>query len=221
MDGELTEAAVLTTTDVEALRARGRVRHLRPGETFCCEGELPGAVGYLLRGHVKLTRRTPSGNEAMIAVRGPSSLVGEVAAIDTLPREVTITALDEVESIVVEVSEFRRYIGARPRVALRLLEILAGRIRETERSRASADGRPALDRVAARLVEAVDSGTVDDAVRIPLDQRELASWVGASRESTNRALAILRRQRLITTGRGSITICDLDGLRRVVTATVD
>lgn len=215
---------MLSTADVDALRTRGHVRTLAAGDVFCCEGELPGEVGYLLRGHVKLTHHAADGTEHVVALRGPSSLVGEIAAIDTLPREITVTALDEVESIVVDVGEFRRFVAERPRVALRLLGVLATRIRESERSQASADGQPAFERIAARLIAAADDGTTaapDRTVRIPLDQRELASWAGVSRESANRALAVLRRRQLITTGRGYVTIRDLDGLRRVVSATYD
>ena len=50
-------------------------------------------------------------------------------------------------------------------------------------------------------------------LRTGLTQDELASMVGASRESVARALATLRSLGLLSTGRGRIEVRDLPGLR--------
>ena len=72
-------------------------------------------------------------------------------------------------------------------------------------------------RVAGRLVELADrfGEAVPDGVRIsvPLSQDELAGWVGASREAVAKALRVLRDRGLVTTGRRTMTVLDLDGLR--------
>jgi len=51
-------------------------------------------------------------------------------------------------------------------------------------------------------------------VELPLSQEELASWCGASRESTVKALRTLREVGALTTGRRQVTLHDVDGLRR-------
>jgi CRP/FNR family transcriptional regulator, cyclic AMP receptor protein len=51
-------------------------------------------------------------------------------------------------------------------------------------------------------------------VELPLSQEELASWCGASRESTVKALRTLREVGAVTTGRRQVTLHDVDGLRR-------
>ncbi len=72
-------------------------------------------------------------------------------------------------------------------------------------------------RVAQRLVElARDYGSpVDGGIRIglPMSQRDLAGWVGASREAANKALAQLERAGLLTVADRHIVVRDLEGLR--------
>ncbi len=47
-----------------------------------------------------------------------------------------------------------------------------------------------------------------------LTQKELADWVGATREGTARVLTTFRISGLVHTGRGRIEVLDLDGLGR-------
>jgi CRP-like cAMP-binding protein len=49
-------------------------------------------------------------------------------------------------------------------------------------------------------------------VEVRLSQHELAGMIGASRESVARALVVLRDADLVTTGRRSVTVVDLEGL---------
>ena len=50
-------------------------------------------------------------------------------------------------------------------------------------------------------------------VELPLSQEELASWCGASRESTVKALRTLRDIGAISTGRRTATLHDTEALR--------
>jgi CRP-like cAMP-binding protein len=59
--------------------------------------------------------------------------------------------------------------------------------------------------------ESTDDGI---AVELPLSQEQLASWCGASREATVKALASLRALGCVTTGRRSLHIRDVEALRR-------
>jgi CRP-like cAMP-binding protein len=52
--------------------------------------------------------------------------------------------------------------------------------------------------------------------QLALTQNDLAGWIGATRESTARALARFRRAGLVETGRGYITVLDVVGLNQLV-----
>jgi CRP/FNR family cyclic AMP-dependent transcriptional regulator len=75
-----------------------------------------------------------------------------------------------------------------------------------------------IGRVAARLVELAEryGRPSEHGVRIdlPITQEELASWVGSSREGVNKALHTLRGLHWVETERRSITVLDVEALRR-------
>src|SRR5439155_20462513 len=101
-----------------------------------------------------------------------------------------------------------------PRAALELVRMLVGRLRESDRRRVEFGAYDITRRLAALLVdlamEAEAHGT-DPVVR--LSQHEIAGLIGASRESVARALVSLRARGLVETGRRTITVVDLEGLR--------
>ncbi len=65
--------------------------------------------------------------------------------------------------------------------------------------------------LAERFGEPEPNGT---RITVALSQDELAGWVGASREAVAKALRTLREHGQLTTGRRTMTVLDLDGLRR-------
>jgi len=65
-----------------------------------------------------------------IARLGPGDLFGEMAILDPGPRSATVRTVTEVLAIRVQRDEFIKVATADPRVALRILEVLARRLRE-------------------------------------------------------------------------------------------
>ena len=53
-------------------------------------------------------------------------------------------------------------------------------------------------------------------IELDLSQTDIAEWIGATRESTARALAHFRAAGVIRTGRGRIVVDDVPGLARLV-----
>jgi CRP-like cAMP-binding protein len=59
------------------------------------------------------------------------------------------------------------------------------------------------------------SGDAND-YELPMTQTELAGWVGATRESTARALAAFRRAGFVSTSRGRIVVHEVEALSAAV-----
>ncbi len=58
-------------------------------------------------------------------------------------------------------------------------------------------------------------------LNFPLTQEELASMISSSRDSAVRALTTLRARGLIATGRRTILVTDLAGLRRYASGSLN
>ncbi|QKW34185.1 Crp/Fnr family transcriptional regulator [Actinomadura sp. NAK00032] len=222
--------ADLTAAERADLEARSRVRDFERGDTLFSEGEQPGWVAVLLRGRVKAFSYREQGGEALLAVRGPGALLGEVAAIDGLPRSASVAALEPVQALAIGADEFMAFLQAHGRVSILIMRMLCQRWRDADRKRVEFGMFDATGRVAQRLVELAERFGVPyvprggpgepaaggESVRITLNlsQEELAGWVGASREAVSKALRTLRRHGWIETGRRRLIVHDLQALRR-------
>ncbi|MGW4791674.1 Crp/Fnr family transcriptional regulator [Nonomuraea sp. NPDC004297] len=217
MDAEPGEfLTLLTAEEIEHLRAAGRLRRWDRGTTIMTEGDTSDWVLVLLQGRVKCSSHTSGGTEVVLAVRGPGALIGELSAIDGSPRSTTVTALEPISGVVVR--DFIAFLETHGRIAVLLMRLISGKLRDSDRKRIEYGAFDTTGRVATRLLELADryGEQTDSGVRValPLSQDELAGWTGSSREAVSKALRTLRDRGLIETGRRRVVIHDLDGLRR-------
>ncbi len=208
----------LTAEQSAELRDRSGYRSYGRGAALFHERQLPDRVVVLLTGRVKLTCTTADGREVVLAVRGPGDLLGELSAIDRAPRSATAIALEPVEALSVAADDFVALIERHPQLALRLLRMQTRRLRDADRKRLEFAAQDSVGRMAARLVELCErfGEPTGGALRIdlPLSQEDLAGWTGCSLQAASRALQQLRELGWIETRRRSITVLDLDALRR-------
>ncbi len=91
----------------------------------------------VLDGQVRATSAGLPGEEVVISVIGPGSLIGEMGVIDGGPRSATCTALTDVKLGVLSREAFMGLIKTHPasasRLALALSKGLADRLRESNR----------------------------------------------------------------------------------------
>jgi CRP-like cAMP-binding protein len=207
----------MTELLVSALRSGGRPVRFRGGQALFIEGDLADRVFVIERGWVMISSVASSGREIVLGLRGPGDVIGDMSALDGAPRSATALALGEVEATVTPGSAFTRALTDAA-AAMELLRVLAARLRDADRKRLEFAALDTLGRVAWRLQELSDrfGKEAPDGIEVelPLSQEQLASWCGASREATTKALATLRTVGCITTGRRSVLIRDPETLLR-------
>jgi CRP/FNR family transcriptional regulator, cyclic AMP receptor protein len=207
------------TPDVlgDALRRAGHRRQFAAGQALFVEGDSAERVFLLEAGWVLLSCAAPEGREVVLGLRGPGDVIGDMSILDGEPRSATALALDPLEAVVAPASAFTAAL-ADPAVAQSMIRVLASRLRDADRKRVEFSALDTLGRVAWRLLELserfgseTEEGIV---VELPLSQEQLASWCGASREPTVKALASLRSLGTITTGRRRVVIRSSEALSR-------
>lgn len=218
--GETVGVSATTPSDERlagALRREGRRVRFRRGQALFIEGDLADRVFVIERGWVMITSIAPGGREIVLGLRGPGDVIGDLSALDGAPRSATALAAGEVEATVAPGSVLIRALSDAA-AAMELLRVLAGRLRDADRKRLEFAALDTLGRVAWRLHELSERFGEESAdgiqVELPLSQEQLASWCGASREATVKALAALRALGCISTGRRSLLIRDPEALRR-------
>jgi CRP/FNR family transcriptional regulator, cyclic AMP receptor protein len=219
----LSQVQLFAGLDHEALRELAtsmRHRAFRPGEIIVHRDD-PGQVLYIIReGKVKIYITSPDGQEVSLAVFGPGDYFGELAMLDGQPRSASAVALEAVEAICLQRTDFINAVMRYPRIAIQVMYVLSRRLRQTD---AMIEDLLFLDvhgRVAKKLLDLADLHGVrtPEGIRIELrlTQGELAAMVGASRESVNKVMGYFTDKQFISTDKYKITITRLAELRRRV-----
>lgn len=190
---------------------------LHRGQALFTEGDLADRVFIIEQGWVMISSIAPGGREIVLGIRGPGDVIGDLSVLDGAPRSATAVAVGDVEATVSPGSALTRALSDAA-TAMELLRILAVRLRDADRKRLEFAALDTLGRVAWRLQELGERFGEETPegveVELPVSQEQLASWCGASREATVKALAALRSLGCIATGRRSVVIRDAEALRR-------
>jgi CRP-like cAMP-binding protein len=189
-EGELVKAA-------EQMRRRS----YGPGVTLFHQG-MPGSSLYVIqKGSVRVFAVGLTGQEHTFTTFGPGHFFGELSVIDGLPRTASAITLDHAVIWLMSREAFLRLMEDCPALCRSVVEILAGRIRGAATHVESIIFQDVLGRVAFEVLNLAERHGRDTETGIeidmPLTQSDLATIVGATRESVNKALATLRKQGLL------------------------
>ena len=188
MEDVLARAGLFQGVDPEAAEALSKeleMLEIRKGDVIFTEGEPGDSLYIILSGKVKLGRRAADGRQNLIAVMGPSDMVGELSLFDPGPRTATATAVTDLRLARLRKAALRPWLTNRPEISEQLVRVLARRLRRTNNALADLIFTDVPGRVAKNLLQmAAQFGTRDGGVlRVTHDltQEELAQLVGASR----------------------------------------
>lgn len=210
--------ASLSDEDIRELMSVAKQRTFRSGEVIFHRDD-PGQVLYVIKdGKVKISLISPDGQEIALAVLGKGECFGELALLDGEPRSADAIALERVQCYTLQRSDFHKAIMKNPKIAIEVLEVLSRRLRRTDEQVENLIFLDVYGRVAKKLLELAEEhgAKVDDGTRIEvrLTQQELASMVGASRESVNKVLGYFTEKQFISTDKHRITIHRIADLKR-------
>jgi CRP/FNR family transcriptional regulator/CRP/FNR family cyclic AMP-dependent transcriptional regulator len=178
----------------------------------------PGETLYIIEsGKVRIFILSESGQEISINIYGPGDVFGELALLNGLPRSAGAVVVEKTVTYTLHRDDFLGLLETCPRMAKSIIEVLSLRVRYTTEYAESLAFLDVCGRVAAKLLELADRYGVQTAgieIELRLTQAELASLVGATRESVNKVLGAFRDQGLIEVQGQRITILDRPGLKR-------
>lgn len=197
-----------------------RRRSFRAGEVIFHRDD-PGQSLYVIKdGRIRIRLTSPEGQEVALAIFGPNESFGEMAILDNQPRSADAIALDKVDLYTLQRDDFISVIHEHPEIAVEVMKTLSLRIRAANQMVEDLIFLDVYGRVAKKLLElSEDYGVVSEdgtAVRIDirLTQQELASMVGASRESVNKVMGYFADKSYISTDKHKITILRIADLRK-------
>lgn len=199
----------------------GEQHRVARGEVVFTIGDRGASMYVITRGKVAMTRPAGEGRDNLLTVLGPGDLFGELTVFDPQPRQATATALAEAELVEFTDTCVRRWFRDEPDASWHFLTLLARRVRRTNDALENLLFSDIPRRVAGALLDLADKFGRDtlEGLRVDHDltQEQLAHHIGASRESVNKALAVLATRGIIRLEPRSLVIVDVAQLRRKTT----
>jgi len=194
----------LNEDELSALAGLAAERSFQPDEFILWEGDEPDYFYVVAEGQVKVVKNSSTGREFIIAFFGPGEMFGEVAVFEGKPYPASAQATSACRILAIKRQSFLDFLATRPQVALRIINILGGRLRDAQGRLKDFAGERVEQRLARILLMlASRMGTT-----LRFTRQELADMAGTTTETAIRVTGGLSERGIIITSRGQIIIAD-------------
>jgi len=194
----------LNEDELSALAGLAAERSFQPDEFILWEGDEPDYFYVVAEGQVKVVKNSSTGREFIIAFFGPGEMFGEVAVFEGKPYPASAQATSACRILAIKRQSFLDFLATRPQVALRIINILGGRLRDAQGRLKDFAGERVEQRLARILL--MLASRMGNTLRFT--RQELADMAGTTTETAIRVTGGLSERGIISTSRGQIIIAD-------------
>jgi CRP/FNR family transcriptional regulator, cyclic AMP receptor protein len=203
----------LTEAEIEEIDRATTLTTCRRGKILYMPEDTSEVLFLLKQGRVQLYRISPDGKKLIIGTVEPGAVFGEMAFIGQGMHNTFAEASEDCVLCVMGRSDVERMLLTKPKVALRIFEVLSRRLQEAEArvEEIAFKGIPA--RLASLLLQLADESGSDTISGFT--HQDLGEQIGTYRETTTQTLNTFKAEGLIDIGRKKIAILDREGLTRI------
>lgn len=184
-------------------------RCFSPGEFVFWEGDTPDWFYIVAEGSIKVFKHSSSGKEFIIAFFGPGEMFGEVAVFEGKSYPASAQAVAETKVLEIKREDFLSFLSVRPQVALVIINVLSGRLRDAQSRLKDLAG----EKVEQRLARILLMLSLKLGPNLPFTKQEIADMSGTTTETAIRVMSRFKASGIIRSARGKIVILDEARLR--------
>jgi CRP/FNR family transcriptional regulator, cyclic AMP receptor protein len=185
------------------------------------DGDIAKNLYLIKSGRVKIGKTTLEGKELTLYICQESELIGELALFQpNTTYTTTAEMLDDGEIGVISKKSLEELLSTNGKLALEFMKWMGAAYRRNQskfRDLILHGKHGALYSTLIRMTNSygknVENGILID---LYLTNQELAKFIGTPRESVNRMLSELRKNKIVSIDNGYITIHDLEYLKRFI-----
>lgn len=186
----------------EMLRGIGVKMKYARGAIIFSAGDASGRMYLLEKGTVRIYRLTGDGRQITVGtLRGAGELMGLAETLAGEERACFASAVEPVELISIRREEFQNFLLGEPAISIKVAKLLAYRMREAEATIHEMVSRQVPERLAGTLLKIGRAHGVltEDGLKInlKLTHEELASMIGASRQTVTTLINAMKQEKLI------------------------
>jgi len=186
------------------------------GAMIAAKGDPGSSLFAVVSGTVKISTSSPEGRNAILNLIGPGEIFGEIAVLDGAPRSADATANSSCELFIIDRRDFLPFIRSHPTLAMKLIELLCGRLRQTSEQVEQIILQNLPGRLASALLNLTEKRKLDaGSGTIAITQQEISEMVGMTRESINKQLRAWAGRNWVRLEHGGIAILHAPALREL------
>ncbi len=199
----------LTDDELNELANLAAERSFMSNEFIFWDGDAPEWFYVVAEGKVKVMKHSSLGREFIIAFFGPGEMFGEVAVFEDKPYPASAQAVAATRVVGIKRESFLSFLAKHPQVALRIINVLGGRLRDAQSRLRDLAG----ERVEQRLASVLLMLSSKLGPTLPFTRQEIADMVGTTIETAIRVMSHLKERGIIRSLRGKVIILDKEKLR--------
>jgi CRP-like cAMP-binding protein len=202
----------LAVSDIAEINKQFIDRGYQSGEIIFFEGDPATRLYVVADGNVKLMHHTPDGKAVMLDILTVGDFFGRLTYAQGDVYFETAHAHTPVCCLSIDGDQFRQILKRHPPVALKVMDIMAKRLREANKMVQLLSVSSVEQRLAHVLVKLADKfGQQDDVgllIQMPLSRADLAEMTGTTTETASRVMSHLGNEGLVQTGRQWVAITE-------------
>jgi CRP-like cAMP-binding protein len=200
--------SALSDDELGELAALAIEHNYGANEFIFWDGDAPEWFYVVAEGNVKVLKHSSQGREFIIAFFGPGEMFGEVAVFEEKPYPASAQAVSETRVVGIKRDDFLTFLANRPQVALRIINVLGGRLRDAQNRLRDLAG----ERVEQRLAGVLLMLSAKLGLTLPFTRQEIADMAGTTIETAIRVMSSLRERGIVRSVRGKVIIRDVEKL---------
>jgi CRP/FNR family transcriptional regulator, cyclic AMP receptor protein len=215
MDLQSTSLAAAVRSDLIGQEGVTKFSPNRRFATVYSEGSPADMIFFIESGLVKIYKRGQDNKEIILQIIGAGEMFGEQSLGSESSRTMAAEVLQDGVIYVIPRDIFLRLCEKRPELWRDISGVLTVRKRQLEKKIELLCLRDVEYRIlyyVAELARSFGAKANGSEYSIPLSQGELASLIGATRETTSTTLNTLARRGLIRLGRRQLIVPSVDGV---------
>ena len=201
----------LSDQEMEEMDRSTTMSTCEPGRVFYGPEEAGEVLFLLKKGRVQLYRLSSEGKKLVVAVLDKGAIFGEMSLVGQGMHNTFAEAVDECTLCVMSRMDVERIVEEKPQVALRFLESMAIRLRETEAKLEDLAFKSIPVRLAALLQDLAGESNSGDTIE-GYTHQDLAEMLGTYRETATQTLTEFKSHGWVEIGRKRIRIVDPSAL---------
>lgn len=205
----------------ELLQFTDREIKIKKGTYLFQEGMKAEELYIVISGKIQISKITTDGRELSLRICGENDICGELTLFTDNPKYLlSAKVLEEGEVAAIRKDILETEIFQNSKLAFEFMKWMSDHFRNTQtkfRDLVLNGKRGALFSTLIRMSNSYGFQQKDGIlIDLPLTNQELANFCGTSRESTNRILSELKRDKVISINKGKISILNLQYLREEI-----